>query len=498
MQPLFQYCYKCTNAVQAEVISNDATLVFCCLDILEAARQTQMQDTLAPPTLNLIGNTPLVQLTGFDTGVCELYLKLESQNPGGSIKDRMAVSMIEAGEQSGALVPGDTIVEATAGNTGIGLALVAAIKGYHLILVIPDKMSPEKIAHARALGAEIRLTRSDVGPGHPGYYQDMAARITTETPRSYHIDQFSNPANPLAHEVSTGPEIWHQMDHRVDTVVCGIGSGGTLTGLSRFFSRVQPDLEIVLADPVGSSLAEYVRTGKLLPSGSYAVEGIGGSCVPKIADLSRVRHAYSISDAESFLIARDLLKRSGIFGGPSSGTLLAAALRYCREQTSAKRVVTFVCDTGSKYLSKMYNDYWLLDQGYLERPASGTLRELIARRYEEGGVITVAPDDTLLTAFQRMRMADISQVPVMEQARCVGVLDESDLLLAIHGDASKFHSPVRSAMTSRLETISPEAKIECVYDILDRGLVALVTEGDAFIGLITRSDLLSYLRRKLH
>jgi cystathionine beta-synthase len=457
-----------------------------------------LKNTPSPSTLGLIGNTPLVPVTAFDTGVCELFLKLESQNPGGSIKDRMAVSMVEAAEQSGALLPGHTIVEATAGNTGIGLALVAAIKGYRLILVIPDKMSSEKIAHARALGAEIRLTRSDVGPGHPAYYQDMAARIAQETPGGYHINQFSNAANPLSHEVTTGPEIWQQMNHRVDSVVCGIGSGGTLTGLSRFFARVQPQCEIILADPQGSSLAEYVRTGKQIKSGSYAVEGIGGSCVPAIADLSRVRCAYSISDSESFLTARDLLRRTGIFGGPSSGTLLAAALRYCREQVEPKRVVTFVCDTGSKYLSKMYNDFWLLDQGYLERPADGTLRELIARRYEEGAVITVSPDDTLLTAYQRMRMADISQMPVIEEGRCVGVLDESDLLLAIHGDAGRFHSPVREAMTSRLETISASARIDSVYNILDRGLVALVTEGDKFLGLITRSDLLSYLRRKLH
>jgi cystathionine beta-synthase len=457
-----------------------------------------MKNTPSPPTLGLIGNTPLVQVTAFDTGVCELFLKLESQNPGGSIKDRMAVSMVEAAEQSGALRPGNTIVEATAGNTGIGLALVAAIKGYRLILVIPDKMSSEKIAHARALGADIRLTRSDVGPGHPAYYQDMAARIARETTGGYHINQFGNAANPLSHEVATGPEIWQQMNHRVDSVVCGIGSGGTLTGLSRFFARVQPQSEIILADPQGSSLAEYVRTGKQIESGNYAVEGIGGSCVPAIADLSRVRHAYSISDSESFLTARDLLKRTGIFGGPSSGTLLAAALRYCREQVEPKRVVTFVCDTGSKYLSKMYNEFWLLDQGYLERSADGTLRELIARRYEEGAVITVSPDDTLLTAYQRMRMADISQIPVIEEGRCVGLLDESDLLLATHGDASRFHSPVSGAMTSRLETIPAKARIDSVYDILDRGLVALVTECDKFLGLITRSDLLSYLRRKLH
>src|SRR5208283_3087712 len=227
----------------------------------------------------------------------------------------------------------------------------------------------------------------------------------------FNINQFGNPANPVAHVRFTGPEIWEQMEHRVDAIVCGVGSGGTLTGLSRYFASTQPDLEMILADPEGSSLAEYVRTGKHVPSGSYTVEGIGGSCVPAIADLSRVRKAYSISDCESLNTARDLLKKAGIFAGSSSGTLLAAALRYCREQTTPKRVVTFACDTGAKYLSKMYNDYWMLDQGYLERPASGTLRELIARRYEEGGVITVTPEDTLLTAFQRMRMADISQVP---------------------------------------------------------------------------------------
>jgi cystathionine beta-synthase len=452
---------------------------------------------LTPPTLHLIGNTPLVRLTEFDTGPCELFLKLESQNPGGSIKDRMAVTMIEAAERDGRLQTGAVIVEATAGNTGIGLALVAAIKGYRLILVIPDKMSPEKIAHAKALGADIRLTRSDVGPGHPMYYQEMAAQIAKNT-GAYHVNQFANPTNPFTHEIATGPELWDQMEHRLDAVVCGIGSGGTMTGLSRFFARVQPDLEMVLADPAGSSLAELVRTGKHIPSGSYAVEGIGGSCMPSIADVSRVHAAYTISDKESFETGRELLKRTGIFGGPSSGTLLASALHYCREQKAPKRVATFVCDTGSKYLSKMYNDYWMLDQGYMERPATGTLRELISRRYEEGAVITVTPDDTLLIASQRMRMADISQVPVIEQGRCVGVLDESDLLRVVHQNADRFKSPVRDAMTSRLETIRADSGIEAVYDILDRDLVALVTDGEAFLGLITRSDVLSHLRRKLH
>lgn len=449
------------------------------------------------PTLSLIGNTPMVRVTAFDTGQCELFLKLESQNPGGSIKDRMAIAMIEAAERNGRLKPGGTMVEATAGNTGIGLALVAAIKGYKLILVIPDKMSPEKIAHARALGADIRLTRSDVGPGHPDYYQDMAAAITREDPSIYNINQFSNPANPLAHEAGTGPEIWQQMEHNVDAVVCGIGSGGTLTGLSRFFERIQPDLDVVLADPEGSSLGEYVRTGKHIPSGSYAVEGIGGSCVPAIADLTRVRHAYNISDEESFRLSRELLKCTGVLAGSSSGTLLAAALRYCREQTSPKRVVSFVCDTGSKYLSRVHSDFWMFDQGFLKHPHTGDLRDLISRTYEQGGVITVKPDDMLLTAFQRMRIADVSQVPVMEDGRCVGVLDESDLLYATHLDTGRFRSPVRDAMTPRLETVNVTAGFDELYRVLDHGLVALIVDENRFLGLITRSDMLSYLRRQL-
>lgn len=457
-----------------------------------------MQSPPVPPSIELIGNTPLVRLTGFDTGICEVFLKLESQNPGGSIKDRIGIAMIEAAERSGRLQPGGTIVEATAGNTGIGLALGAAIKGYELVLVIPDKMSPEKMAHAKALGARIELSRSDVSAGHPMFYKDMALRITRSMPGAFYVDQFGNEANPAAHERTTGPEIWRQMEQRVDAVVCGIGSGGTMTGLSRFFARVQPELEMVLADPEGSALAGIVRTGQPGACGSYAVEGIGSATLPAIADISRVKHAYSISDRESFETARNLLRRTGILAGSSSGTLLAAALRYCQEQREPKRVATFVCDTGAKYLSKMYNDYWMLDQGYMERPATGNLRELIARRYEEGAVITVQPDDTLLTAFQRMRMADISQVPVVENGRCAGVLDESDLLVAVHKNPESYYSPVRTAMTSRLETINADENVGAVYPILDRGLVALVTESNgAFVGLITRSDLLSHLRRKL-
>ena len=282
---------------------------------------------MAESVLSLIGNTPLVRVRSFETGPCELYLKLESQNPGGSIKDRIGLSMIEAAERSGRLQPGATIVEATAGNTGLGLALVAAQKGYRLVLVVPDKMSREKILHLSALGADVRLTRSDVGKGHPQYYQDMAQRIAAELPGAYYINQFGNPANPLAHETTTGPEILRQMDGRVDAIVCGVGSSGTITGLSRFFARESPATRFVLADPVGSVLASYINTGVLGQAGAWAVEGIGEDFIPAIADLSRVSVAYSIPDAESMATVRALLRQEAIFGGSSTGTLLAAALR---------------------------------------------------------------------------------------------------------------------------------------------------------------------------
>jgi cystathionine beta-synthase len=450
-----------------------------------------------PAILSLIGETPLVEITRIDTGPCQLFVKMESQNPTGSIKDRVALAMIEAAEQDGKLKPGGTVIEATAGNTGLGLALVAGAKGYRVLLVIPDKMSQEKIYHVRALGAEVRIVRSDVTRGHPEYYQDVAARLAEEIPGGFYVNQFGNPANPKAHERSTGPEIWEQMRHDVDTVVCGVGSGGTLTGLGRFFSRVKPrrGIEIVLADPTGSVLYEYVKTGELVESGSWAVEGIGEDFIPEIAEMSYVTDAFEIDDEESFATARELLRQEGILGGSSTGTMVAAALRYCRQQTKPKRVVTFVADSGNKYLSKMYNDFWMAEQGFIHRPPHGDLSDLITHRHEAGEVVLVGPDDTLLTAFKRMRGGDMSQVPVIdEKGRAIGILDESDLLVKVHRDPTHFNDPVRTAMTDRLETLAPTAKIKDLLEVFERGRVAIVMEGDKFLGLITRTDLLSYLR----
>ncbi|WP_448482646.1 pyridoxal-phosphate dependent enzyme [Pseudoxanthomonas mexicana] len=447
--------------------------------------------------LELIGDTPIVQARRLDTGPCTLYLKLESANPGGSIKDRIGMSMIEAAEKRGDLKPGATLVEGTAGNTGIGLALVAQQKGYKLILVVPDKMSREKIFNLKAMGAEVILTRSDVAKGHPEYYQDLAERIARETPGAYFINQFGNPDNPAAHEFGTGPEILRQMEGQLDAIVFGCGSSGTMTGLSRCFAQHSPNTEMILADPVGSILTQYINEGTLsTKSGSWLVEGIGEDFLPQISDFSRVKKAYAISDRESFLTARELLAKEGILGGSSTGTLLAAALKYCREQTEPKKVLVFVCDTGNKYLSKMYNDYWMLDNGFIDRPQYGDLRDLILRPYSQRDTVVVSPTDLLTTAYQRMKLYDVSQLPVMEGDRLVGIVDESDVLLHVYGDEARFRDPVATAMVSKLDRLDVRSPIEALLPVFDRGQVAIITDGDAFLGLITRIDLLNYLRRR--
>jgi len=448
--------------------------------------------------LELIGNTPIVKAQHLDTGLCELYLKLESHNPGGSIKDRIGLAMIEAAEKRGDIAPGATLVEGTAGNTGLGLALVAQQKGYKLILVVPDKMSREKIFNLKAMGAEVVLTRTDVGKGHPEYYQDLAQSIAEKTPGAYFINQFGNADNPDTHELSTAPEILEQMNGQLDAIILGCGSSGTLTGISRAFAQKAPHVEIILADPVGSILADHIHHGvsneKL---GTWLVEGIGEDFIPSIADFSRVKKVYSVTDAQSFHSARELLAKEGILGGASTGTLLAAALSYCQEQTSSKKVLLLVPDTGNKYLTKLYNDDWMLDNGFLPRPHYGDLRDLILRPFGRRDTVVVTPKDPLVLAYQHMKLYNVSQLPVMQDHNLVGIIDESDVLLHVYGDESLFSDPVSTAMVTKLDRLEVKSPIEALLPVFDRGQVAIVMDGENFLGLITRIDLLNYLRRRV-
>ena len=449
--------------------------------------------------LDLIGNTPLIEVTRIECGPCRLFLKLESANPSGSLKDRPARTMIEAAEAEGELKPGGTIVEATAGNTGLGLALVGGRKGYRTLLVVPDKMAREKVLHAKAMGAEVVTTRSDVGKGHPDYYQDVAEAIARRTPGAIFVNQFANPANPLAHEMTTGPEILHQMDGDVDAVVVGVGSGGTLTGIGRFMRQASPKTAMILADPEGSVLAPLIATGRMTEAGSWAVEGIGEDFVPPNADLTLVSETFTIPDAESFASARELLRAEGVLAGSSSGTLLAAALRYCRSQSTPKRVVSLVCDSGAKYLSKVFNPTFLAQEGWSHPHRHGTVRDVVVSRYSEGTAVFVRPQDNLRTVFARMRSADVSQLPIIdENGRVVGLVDESDVLAALLTTSDDpnavFARPVKDVMVMRLETISADAPIADLVPLFRKDYIAIVMDGDRFLGIATRLDLINYFR----
>lgn len=449
--------------------------------------------------LDLIGNTPFIEVTRIECGPCRLFLKLESANPSGSLKDRPARTMIEAAEAEGELKPGGTIVEATAGNTGLGLALVGGRKGYRTLLVVPDKMAREKVLHAKAMGAEVVTTRSDVGKGHPDYYQDVAEAIARRTPGAIFVNQFANPANPLAHEMTTGPEILRQMDGDVDAIVVGVGSGGTLTGIGRFMRQASPKTAMILADPEGSVLAPLIATGRMTEAGSWAVEGIGEDFVPPNADLTLVSETFTIPDAESFASARELLRAEGVLAGSSSGTLLAAALRYCRSQSTPKRVVSLVCDSGAKYLSKVFNPTFLAQEGWSHPHRHGTVRDVVVSRYSEGTAVFVRPQDNLRTVFARMRSADVSQLPIIdENGRVVGLVDESDVLAALlttSGDPNAvFARPVKDVMVTRLETISADAPIADLVPLFRKDYIAIVMDGDRFLGIATRLDLINYFR----
>jgi len=447
--------------------------------------------------LDMVGQTPMLEVTHLDTGPCRLFLKLELMNPAGSIKDRIGITMIEEAEKRGDISPGDTIVEATAGNTGLGLALVAAQKGYPLIIVLPAKMSQEKIFNLRAMGAEVVLTRSDVVQGHPEYYQDLGRSIAEEK-GAFFINQFGNPDNPLAHEQTTAPEILEQMEGDLDAIVLGAGTCGTAAGFSKYLAEHAPQVDLILADPVGSILADYVNKGEVgEKSADWLVEGIGEDFIPPITDFSKVVKAYSISDYESFKTARELLRKEGLLAGSSTGTLVAAALKYCHEQTEPKRVVSLACDTGNKYLSKLYNDFWLEDQGFIKREKSGDLRDLIGRPHDERATITVGPTDILTTAHNRLRNAGISQLPVMEQGKLLGVLTEDAIMQFVFGKPELMKAPVNDAMQTAFIQLDKDTSINNLVAMLHLQPYAAVVDGDDFLGLITRSDVLNYLRHQM-
>jgi cystathionine beta-synthase len=442
--------------------------------------------------LGLIGNTPLVRLNRLARGVkAQVFAKMESLNPGYSVKDRIGVAMIEAAEREGLLKPGGTVIEATSGNTGIGLALAAAVKGYKCIFVMTDKASVEKSRYLKALGADVVITPVSAKPGTPDHYVSTARRIAAETPNSFYPDQYSNPANPEAHYRTTGPEIWRQTEGKITHFVAGLGTGGTISGTGRYLKEQNPSIKVIGADPYGSIFKNYKETGKVIETTPYLVEGIGQEIVPPNVQIKYVDEVINVTDRDSFEMSRLLGRMEGIFCGGSTGTNLAAALRVAANLDETAIVVFIVCDTGEHYLTKHHSDEWLKEKRLLEPQRitagliSGTKKPQAPKT-----LVTVAPTDTVTVALQQMDELGLSQIPVLEEGKCVGSLRENRVLAKVVRDRELLNASVRDVMETGFPSVDVDASSREVTRRLQTSPAVLVEEYGRIIGIITRHDVL--------
>lgn len=442
--------------------------------------------------LGLIGNTPLVRLNRLARNVkAQVYAKMENLNPGYSVKDRIGVAMIEAAEREGILKPGGTIIEATSGNTGIGLALAAAVKGYKCIFVMTDKASVEKSRYLKALGADVVITPVSAKPGTPDHYVSTAKRIASETPNSFYPDQYSNPANPEAHYRTTGPELWRQTEGKITHFVAGLGTGGTISGTGRYLKEKDPNIRIIGADPYGSIFKTYKETGKIIETTPYLVEGIGQEIVPANVHIKYVDEVINVTDRESFEMSRMLGRMEGIFCGGSTGTNLAAALRVASSLDENAIVVFIVCDTGEHYLSKHHSDEWLKEKRLLEPQKitagliSGTKKPQAPKT-----LVSVTPASTVAEALEKMDDLGVTQMPVLEEGRAIGSLRENRVLAKVVRNRELLNSPVSEVMEASFPTVDVDASSSEVARRLQTSAAVLVEEYGRIIGIITRYDVL--------
>jgi cystathionine beta-synthase len=441
--------------------------------------------------LEAIGHTPLLRLNKLGQEVPPLMLaKVEYFNPGGSVKDRIGLSMLEASEQAGLLRPGSTIVEPTSGNTGTGLALAALVKGYHCVFVMTDKVSEEKRSLLRALGAEVVICPNSEPPDSPGNYHQVAARLAREIPNAFSPDQYSNPANPLAHYRTTGPEIWEDTDGRVTAFVAGIGTAGTITGTARYLKEQNPAIQIIGADPAGSIYSGDVPH-------PYKVEGIGTERFPENWDAEVVDQVIRVDDRTSFHMMRRLVREEGLFVGGSSGTAMAAAVEYARQLGPDDVVVTLLPDSGRGYLSKMYNDTWMRENGFYEAPAQPTLADVLAFRHNLSPdvplVVGVSPDDSITEAIARFHRYGISQLPILDAGQLIGSLTENSLLQRFAAGERLHDQRVRDWAESPLPTLPDSAPVREAYTVLAGGQMAIaVISEDRLGGVISKSDLMEF------
>jgi cystathionine beta-synthase len=444
--------------------------------------------------LQLIGRTPLVRLNRLTEGLRATVLaKMESLNPGYSVKDRIGVAMVEAAEREGALKPGGTIIEATSGNTGIGLALTAAVKGYRSIFVMTDKASVEKVRYLKALGADVVVVPASAKPGTPDHYVETARRIARETPNSFYPDQYSNPNNPEAHYRTTGPELWEQTEGRITHFVSGLGTGGTISGTGRFLKEQNPAIRIIGADPYGSVFKTYKETGRTHEATPYLVEGIGQEVVPPNVHMRYVDEIINVTDRESFELSRQLGREEGIFCGGSTGTNLAAALKVARTLDETGVVVFIVCDTGEHYLTKHHSDEWLKEKRLLE-PRKMTAGLISSTKGAAAGerprVLSVPPDVTVSDALAQMDKFGVTQMPVIEEGKSVGSLRENRLLAKVLADRDLLSSPVSAVMEAAFPVVDVDAGSAEVTRLLRRSPAVLVEEFGRITGIITRHDML--------
>jgi cystathionine beta-synthase len=442
--------------------------------------------------LNLIGRTPLVKLNRLTTGIKATVLaKMENLNPGYSVKDRIGISMIEAAEKEGELKPGGTIVEATSGNTGIGLALAAAVKGYRCIFVMTDKASVEKVRYLKALGADVVVTPSSAKPGTPDHYVSTARRIASETPNSFYPNQYAHPANPLAHYRTTGPELWEQTEGKITHFVAGLGTGGTISGTGRFLKEKNADIKIIGADPYGSVFKTYKETGKIVEATPYLVEGIGQEVIPENVHIKYVDEIINVTDRESFELSRQLGRQEGIFCGGSTGTNLAAALRVARTLDETGLVVFIVCDTGEHYLTKHHSDEWMKEKRLLEPQKitagliSGTKGEHAPR-----SLVTASPEDRVGEVLSKMNELGLSQIPVLDDGRAVGSIRENRLLAKLLENRELLDSSVKDVMEPSFPVLEEDARADEIKHQLQHHPAVLVSEYGRIIGIITRHDVL--------
>jgi cystathionine beta-synthase len=447
--------------------------------------------------IETIGWTPLIRLNSVTRGIrTPVYAKAEFFNPGGSVKDRIGLPIIERAEREGKLKPGGTIVEGTSGNTGIALALAAALRGYRCIFTMPDKMSQEKVRLLKAFGAEVIITPTAVPPDHPDSYVVMAKRIAAETPNAILADQFYNDANPEAHYATTGPELWEQSEGRITHFVAAAGTGGTLTGVGRYLKEKNPKIRIISGDPVGSILAEYWRShGKTRAEGvPYKVEGIGQDKIPGTLDMGIIDEYHTVSDKESFTMARRLTREEGLFSGGSSGLITAVALKVAREANDPNGfVVTVLCDTGERYLSKLYSDEWMRENQMLDSPKLN-LHHVLGRKNGSRSVISIAPGATVRQALGLMSLHDVSQLPVMNGESCVGSVSDWSLSQKSLENAQLLELAVSEVMDAPFPVVTSEQPVDSVVKLLSKSNPAvLVQEDGAVQGIITRSDMLDFV-----